>query len=228
MVGRFVENEKVGGLHEHAHERNPGTLAARENANLFEHVVAAKKKTAEQAADMGGILAARHFLDGGKYRLVRGEIVGMVLREKRREDLVSKVDAASAGSLLAGDEATEGRFSGSVRTNNRKLLSPVDLEIEVLENLEFSVALGNTLESCNTVGAVRGRRKGEAHATVVLLDFEEFHFLELLDAALDLGRLGRLGAESVDELLGFLDLALLGLVLLFEDFLPVFPFPDVE
>ena len=107
-------------------------------------------------------------------------------------------------------------------------MAAVDFDIEVLEDGELSVALRRVFEFGDAVGAVGGRREGEVHLAVVLLEGDALHFFQLLHAALHLGGFGGLGAEAIDPLLGLLNLALLRGVLLFEDLFPVGVFREVE
>ena len=78
------------------------------------------------------------------------------------------------------------------------------------------------------MGTGRGRRKGEVHGHLLLLQFDALHLLELLDAALHLGGLGILGAEAVDPLFSLFDLALLCPVLFLENLPAQGGFPDKE
>src|SRR5207249_9378059 len=51
MRGRLVHQNQVGRVEEQLHQRQPALLAAAQHAHFFEHVVAAKEKTAEHSAD---------------------------------------------------------------------------------------------------------------------------------------------------------------------------------
>ena len=70
---------------------------------------------------------------------------------------------------------------------------------------------------------MRRRRKLEAHAPrVLVIDLNDVDLVEFLDQTLRKGRLGRLVAEALDQLLRLLDFALLvglGLALLFPNFI---------
>ena len=120
-------------------------------------------------------------------------------------------EAAGVGVLLAGDEAAEGGLAGAVGADDRELFAAGDLEVEAVEDGQIAVAFAGPLELGDRVAGGGRRGEAEVHHRIVVVELDELDLLELLDAALDLGRLGRLGAEAVDELLGLLDLALLGL-----------------
>src|SRR4051812_18742774 len=48
---RLVHEQKIWRIKQEFHEREPAFLAAAQHTDLFEHVIADKKKTAEQCAD---------------------------------------------------------------------------------------------------------------------------------------------------------------------------------
>ena len=69
--------------------------------------------------------------------------------------------------------------------------------------------LGGFFELRNEVGRGGGIWEAEGHHRVLGVDLDALDFGELLDARLDLRGFVGLGAEAVDELLGFGDLAVL-------------------
>ncbi len=51
MRRRLVHQQQVRRIEQQFHQREPALLAAAQHADLLEHIVAAKQKTAEQRAD---------------------------------------------------------------------------------------------------------------------------------------------------------------------------------
>ena len=58
VVGRFVEDEEVGGAHQHADEGDTRALAAGEDAHLLEDIVTTKEEATEEIAHVSHVLPA--------------------------------------------------------------------------------------------------------------------------------------------------------------------------
>ena len=56
MVGRLVQQQRVGGAQQHARHRQPRALAAGEHAGLLVDVVAAEQEAAEDLVRIAGTI----------------------------------------------------------------------------------------------------------------------------------------------------------------------------
>lgn len=82
MIGRFIQNQEIGRMQKHAHQRHAGALASGKHANALVYVIPPEQETAKQIPDHG-----RRFPRGGSFhafqnRFIRIQIISMRLGEK--------------------------------------------------------------------------------------------------------------------------------------------------
>src|SRR5688572_10684505 len=70
-----------------------------------------------------------------------------------------------------------------------------------------AVAVPEVLQPHRVLTRALARREPERQRALVALELDDFHLVELLDAALHRARLGGLGAKAANEALGLLALA---------------------
>ncbi len=182
VVGGLVENEEVGRADQHADQGDAGALAAAEDSDFFEDIVAFEEETAEDIA-RGHLGAARldllHRFDHGEVGI---EFVGVVLVEERGKGLWAEFVITGGGFLLAGDHAAEGGLTRAVGADDGDLFPTGHFEVEVFEDGEVAILLGRILKLRNEVG--RGGRIGEAegHYGILGIDLDAFDLGEMFDA----------------------------------------------
>ena len=103
VVRRFVEDEEIRGLEQHAGQRDTGAFAAGEDSDFLEHVIAGEKEAAEDVAHLRGGVAGGDGLDSFQDGEVGIEFVGVVLREERGFYVVPKYDVSRIWGFLRGD-----------------------------------------------------------------------------------------------------------------------------
>ena len=119
-------------------------------------------------------------------------------------------DRAGVRRLGAGDQPQQRALTGAVHADQRYALAPFDLEIHAGKHPAAAVAFRESARAHDLVAAPRRFGKFYPHGLRRGLDLLNFHFFELLHAALNLGGLARLVAKALDEPLYPLDaLALL-------------------
>ena len=125
-------------------------------------------------------------------------------------------DLARRRRLVAAQDPGEGRFSRPVHPDDGRLLSPVEGEIDVVEDGEIPVGLGEAADGEDLLAAPGALGEADRHGLSAPLLPDEVELLQLLQAALDLARLRGLVAEALDEFADPLDLRPLELHLLFQ------------
>ena len=142
---------------------------------------------------------------------------------------IEPVDDGPGGRRLPQrDEPRESRLARTVHPHHGDAVVLVDGEIEALEHAQIAVAHRHLLEPRHQPAA-RGRgREREPDLRPLAVEFDALELLQHLDPALDLGGLGVLGPEAVDETLRPADLALLVGERLLQLLAPRHAFPLVE
>lgn len=209
VVGGLVENEEVGGADEHANKGDAGTFATTQDADFFEDIVPSEEEAAEDIARGHGGAAGLDLFDGFENRQGGFEFVGMVLIEEGGEGFGAEFVVAGERGLFPGDHAAEGGLAGAVGADDGDFFTTGDFEVEVPKDGEVAVLLGGVFELRNKMGGGGRVGKTERHHRILCVDLDAFDFGELFDARLDLRGFVGLGAEAVDKLFGFGDLAVL-------------------
>ncbi len=212
VVGGLVEDQKVGGLDEHADECDARAFATGKDADFFKDIVAAEEEAAEKVAALWRGFAGGGFFYGLEDGLVGIEFIGVVLGEVGEGDAESEGEFAIGRGILAGDEAAEGGFAGAVGADDGVFFAFGDLEVEVFEDGVVAEAFAGAFELGDGVAGGGWRGEAEVDDGVFGLDDDAFDFGELFDAGLDESGFVGGGAEAIDELLGFGDFFLLGFV----------------
>src|SRR5260370_3145488 len=135
MVGGLIEQQKVGGVPQHFEQRLAIALASGEDADALKNVVARKKETAEQAAQLGLRGGCREFSKVVEDASFRIEFFVLILREIVGLDVVAQLVFAGGERLLAGQQFNQSGLSCSVDSHQRDALTALDHEIYFLENL---------------------------------------------------------------------------------------------
>ena len=116
VVRRLVEEQQVRGHDPEERELEPRPLAARQEADLLEHVVALEQEPGEIAAGLAG--GDRHRPeDRVEHRRARDRRVAQ-LGEVADLDRVAEAQPAVERLEVAGDRAQQGRLAGPVRTDD--------------------------------------------------------------------------------------------------------------
>src|ERR1700677_2407685 len=104
VVGGLIQQQEVGGVQQHFQERIAITLASRQDADALENIVARKKETAEQAAQLGLRGGRREFSKIIEDASVGIEFFVLVLREIIGFDVVAELVVSRRQRLLRGQE----------------------------------------------------------------------------------------------------------------------------
>ncbi len=204
VVGGLIEQQEVGGVQQHLEQRVAVALASGKNADALEHIVSGKKKTAEQAAQLGLRGGCREFSKVVEDASFRIEFFVLILREIVGLDVVAQLVFAGGERLLAGQQFNQSGLSCSVDSHQRDALTALDHEIYFLENLvlinaTIAVALSDIRELGNDAPARFRLRKRKADGLLFFRNFDPLHFFELFNAALHLLGFGGRIAEAVDK-----------------------------
>jgi len=123
----------------------------------------------------------------------------MVLGVVPRHDRVPELHLACVGRELAGHDAEERRLPGAVRPDDRDALAALHLRREAPVDDLRPERLEDTVEPHDLLARARRLGEVERERRALLAHLDLVHPVEHLLAALRLARLGRLGAEPVDE-----------------------------
>ena len=134
----------------------------------------------------------------------------VILREVAGVGLVAPGHLALVGVDVASDDLQQGRLPDAVRPDDRETVVAHHPQRHALQHLVAVVGLGDVLDLEHLLAGRPLLREAEdggiaARALRQLLDDDP---LDLLDLALRLARLGRLGLEALDEAPVVLDLLL--------------------
>ena len=200
MIGGLVEQQEIGGLHEHAGQRVTVSLAAGEDADGLEHIVLGEEKAAQDAAQFG-VGGARR--DGGKivdHARLRVELLVLVLGEIIGLRVVAQGVLAGADRLGPGQDLDHGRFARAVDAHQRHAVAALDVKVDAGEDGVIAVGSWRRLLNSATMRPL-GLGCGKAEVDGLLLggNFDALDLFQFLDAALHLLGLGGLVAEAVDE-----------------------------
>src|ERR1700674_239196 len=110
MVGGLIEQQEVSRVQQHFQQRVAIALASGEDADALKHIVARKKKTAEQAAQLGLRGGGREFAKVVEDASFRIELFVLFLREVVGLDVVAQLVFAGAQGLLTGQQFNESGF----------------------------------------------------------------------------------------------------------------------
>ena len=219
VIGRLVEQQRVRRAEQHARDGQPRSLAARQHAGPFVHIVAGEQEAAEDVADHRHHVHRRAVLQRVVHRQRRVEARGLVLRKVLHHHLVAFLPGAAVGRFRSGQHPHQRRLAGAVRADERDAVAPLDVQVQVLKDDEIAVRLADVLQLQDRTAALRAGGKREVDALPLGRDLDRHHLVEQLDAALHLRRLRGLVPEPVHEQLDaryLFVLVLLGLTELLE------------
>uniref|UniRef100_A0A0N4ZXP3 LigA n=1 Tax=Parastrongyloides trichosuri TaxID=131310 RepID=A0A0N4ZXP3_PARTI len=121
VVGRFVEQDQVAAGGQGLGQVDAVTLAARQLADLLLLVAALEVERTHIGARVDLALADREDVgaagDGLPDGVVRLQVVARLI-DVGQLDRFADLDRAAVGRFLTGDHLEQGRFTGTVRTNN--------------------------------------------------------------------------------------------------------------
>jgi hypothetical protein len=218
VIGGFVEDEEIGGLEQEAGKGKAVFFSTGEDVNRLIPIRFREKKGSKDGADVSGGVKVGDVGSDFQDRLLRVKFIGLVLCEIADIDLVAEVDCPCGRFFPVGEEAGEGGFAGSIDADDADAVPLFQLEGEMAEHFQVTVGLVEAISFDDGVAALAGERKDELNGLGGGLGFDADHFIELFDAALDLGGLGGLGAEALDETLGLGNFAVLAFFGRFEHF----------
>ena len=130
MRRRLVHQQKVRRIEQQLDEGEARFLAAAQNADRLENIVAAKEKRAENGAGglfRNGIGDIEHALENG---LPDVEHLDAMLGKVTNPDVVPEVALALLHRQNAGEQFEEGRFAGAVRPDQDGALSALGGEVQ--------------------------------------------------------------------------------------------------
>ena len=198
--GRFIHEQQVGRIQQQLHQREPAFFSTAQHADFLEHVVAAEQETAEQGADelLGDALrrVERLFQHGA----AGIEHVHAILRVVSGFDVVAEFAFARLRRDVGRENLQQGGFSGAVRPDQHDALPALRLKFQAAINHVLPIGEINVLDPDDALAAALRLREGKTDlAFVAGRRFDFFHPVNLLELALRLRRLGRLGAETSCE-----------------------------
>ena len=123
--------------------------------------------------------------------LVLGEIVGL--------GVVAQDVFAGGHGFGAGEDLDHGGFAGTVDAHEGETIAALDDQVAAGKHDVIAVGFGDLPKLRNNPAARFGLGKAEMDGLLFGRNLDPFDFLEFLDPALYLFRLGGLGAEAVDE-----------------------------
>lgn len=122
VVGRFVEDEEVGRVQEHADESDAGAFSTGEDADAFEDVVPGRGSN-RGCCGREGRFARSGGSDAFQYGLRRIQFVGMGLREEGEGCVGAEGVFAGVRRFVTGDDAREGGFARAVDADDGDAVS---------------------------------------------------------------------------------------------------------
>ena len=225
VVGGLIEDEQVDRLQQQPYHRQAAFLSTAQDLDLLVGILATEHESAQDVVDARAYVAHSHIVDSvmNSERFV--EQLRLILSEITDFNVVPNLEFAVIGDFTH-EALDQGGFARTVLADKCDLLTTLDGKRHVMEHVERPIVLAQILGNDRIVTTARSRREFQPHARAVhLIDLDAVQLVEHLDAALHLHRLGRLIAETLDEVLGVMDellLVLIGAHLLFDALLAQF------
>jgi len=201
VVRRLVEHENVRVLQAQDGKRDARLLAARQERHALQAGGARDAEGAEVAAVLLVLAAGEargHEADGALREVER---VDVVLGEEGEAEARVALDDAAGGLERADEQLERRRLAGAVGPHDADAAVELHVEVHVAQDggPVGRVAERHVLHLDDGRGQLLHVAELEVHRVLGLGRLEHGHALELLDARLRLGRLGRVVAELVDE-----------------------------
>ena len=127
VVGRLVENQKIGRMKQRARQRNTALFPAGQHADALEHIVAGKKEGAQHGAEFPIGFIARGMAQGFEHRVRWLQHIGLMLREKGGLHTVPRSTLALE-RLGPVEDAGQSGLARPVLPDQRDLVSAFDRE----------------------------------------------------------------------------------------------------
>ena len=134
-------------------------------------------------------------------RQVRIEHVERLLREVAHVEAGAQADGAGIGFQRAGDHLEQRALPRPVLAHHGPPFAAANNQAEAIVDDARAVALFEVFEHGYLVARARRSTELELHYLALFRQLDLLDLVQRLDAALHLRRLGRVGAESVDEAL---------------------------
>jgi hypothetical protein len=171
-------------------------FTAGEHTGGLENVVAGEQERTEHLARLGGVDVRRRRHHVVEDRAVDVEVL-VLLGVVADLQAVAGLDDAGVGLVHAGEDPEQCGLAGAVEAEHDHFRSAIDGEVDVGEDLQRSVRLGEVLRHERRLAARRGLREAQLRDAVLLADLlEAEHLLGARDHLVRRGGLGRLGTEA--------------------------------
>ena len=149
VVGRLVEDQKVGGLEHEPGERDPRLLAAGESPDVGAELLLAKQKLLGPAHDVHGAVAVAHEVGVRRERLPERQVLidaRARLIEPDRPQILRPHDLPRVGLQIAGDQPQKRGLSAAVRADQPELQPRREEHVDVFEERPAAERLRDAVE----------------------------------------------------------------------------------
>ena len=133
----------------------------------------------------------RAFVGSQRFELMLGEVT--------HREAFAVASPPAVQRELAGEQFDQRRFAGAVAPQQADALAGAQGERDIAQHRRAVVADRGLVERDQRIGRRRRGTKAEGERRIDMGGADQLHAFERLDAALRLARLGRLGAETIDE-----------------------------
>ena len=201
VVGRLIENEEIHRFEQELDHRQSAAFSSTQNLDKLLRSLAAKHEGAQEIVHLQTHFACCHIVDSLEDGKILIQELRLILGEITNLHIMTNLESSGERNLTH-DTFYQGRLTLAVLTHESHLLATLDGKGNMVEDGVGAVILAHLIADDRIIATSEARREFEVHLLVVnLIHLDRHDFLELLDSALHLNRLGRLVAESLDEIL---------------------------
>ena len=158
MVGRFIENQEVYRLKQKLNHRQTGTFSTGKYFHFLIRGFTAKHEGSQYIPYFQTYIPRCHTVNRIKYRQIFVQHLCLILG--KISDLHIMPDCQFTVEVnLTHDTFHQGRLTFTVLADKSDLLSPIDSQIDVVENDMVAIRFAYILTNHRIITATAGRRK---------------------------------------------------------------------
>jgi hypothetical protein len=184
VVGRFIQQQKVGRFKQQDCQGQTVAFSTGEDGNLLVHIIAMKKKRAQQVADL------RHHIE----RCCPGDLLkdrqfwvkstSLVLGKICHDQIMSFLTFTFEGGLNTGQQAHHGRLASTIGTNQSDAFTTLDGKFDLFKHCQVTIAMGHFGKAYRHSDTFRWRRERKTYLFPLRRQLNPLDLFQLLDPAL--------------------------------------------
>ncbi len=203
MIGRFIQQEKIGAPRHQQRQCQARLLAAGKSAHRFERPIAFETESAQMIAHALfftlGQIRSSQIAHMPKSIAIRQQLLHLLLREVADAQVRGGNPLARERRRTASQHLGQSRFAGTVRPQQGDAIQGPDRYVDVIDDARMCIAAGGVFHRQQGTRCFERSGKFELERTIDVRRYDALHALQHLEPALRLARLGGAGAEAIHK-----------------------------